>query len=67
MRMMCGQTLTDGIPNSLIKDRTGVEDIENHLGEIRLRWLEHLERMDETNLVKRVREERVPRFKRDES
>jgi len=27
-----------------------VEDIENHLGEITLRWLGHLERMDETNL-----------------
>jgi len=44
----------------LLRDRTGVEDIENHLGETRLRWLKHLERMDETNLVKRVREERVP-------
>jgi len=36
-----------------------VEDIENHLGKTRLRWLGHLKRMDETNLVKRVREERV--------
>jgi len=26
-----------------------VEDIENHLGETRLRWLGHLERMDETS------------------
>jgi len=31
----------------------------NHVGETRLRWLGHLERMDETNLVKR--EERIPR------
>jgi len=23
----------DGIPNGLLKDRTGVEEIENHLGE----------------------------------
>jgi len=37
-----------------------VEDIENHLRETRLRWLGNLERMDETNLVKRVGEERVP-------
>jgi len=35
-----------------------VEDIENHLGEIRLRWLGHLERIDEINLVERVREEK---------
>jgi len=37
MRMMCGKTLCDGIPNGLFRDRTGVEDIENHLGETRLR------------------------------
>jgi len=53
IRMMCGKTLRDGIPNGLLRDRTGVEDIENHLGETRLRWLGHLERMDETNLVKK--------------
>jgi len=40
-----------------------VRDIGNHLGETRLRWLVHLERMDETNVVKRVREERVPKHK----
>jgi len=44
----------------LLRDRTEVEDIENHLGEIKLRWLGHLERMGETNLVKRVMEENVP-------
>jgi len=38
---------------------TGVEDIENHLGETRLRWLGYDERMDETNLIVRVWEERV--------
>jgi len=59
IKLMCGKTLRDGIPNGLLKDRTGVEDIENHLEEGRLRWLGHLERMDKTNLVKRVREERV--------
>jgi len=58
---MCGKTLYDGIPNGLLRDRTGVENIENHLVEIKLRWLGHLERMDETNIVKRIREERVPR------
>jgi len=52
-------TLRYGTSNGLLKDRTGVEDIRNHLGETRLRWLGHLERMDATNLVKRVREERV--------
>jgi len=60
MRMMCGKMLCDGIPNGLLRDRAGVEEVENHLGETRLRWFGHLERMDETNLVKRVREEKVP-------
>jgi len=46
--------------NGLLRDRTGVEDVENHLGETRLKWLGLLERMKETNLVKSVREERVP-------
>jgi len=44
----------------LLRDITGAEDIGNHLGETRLRRLGHLERMDEINLVKRVRGERVP-------
>jgi len=38
MRIMCGKTFRDEIPNGL-RDRAGVEDIENHLGETRLRWL----------------------------
>jgi len=59
VRMMCGKTLLDGIPNGLLRDKTEVEDMENHLEETRQRWLGHLERMDEINLVKRVREEIV--------
>jgi len=59
IRMMCGKTLRDGIPNGLLRDRKEVEDIENHLGEARLRWLGHLEGMNETNVSKRVKE-RVP-------
>jgi len=48
IRMMCEKALRDGIPNGLLRDRTRVEDIENHVGETRLRWLGHLKRMDET-------------------
>jgi len=45
IRMMCGtgKTLCDGIPNGLLRDRTGMEDIRNHVGETRLRWLGQLE------------------------
>lgn len=60
IRMMCGKTLRDGISNVSLRERTGVEDIEYHLGESRLRWLGHLERMNDTNLIRKVREERVP-------
>jgi len=38
-----------------MRDRTGAEEIENHVGETRLRWLGHLERMNETNSIKRAR------------
>jgi len=37
MKMMCEKTLCDGIPNGLLRDRTGVKDIENHLVQTRLR------------------------------
>jgi len=47
-QMMCGKTLRDGIPNGLLRDKTGVEDIENHLGKTRLRWLRHLRKMNGT-------------------
>jgi len=38
-----------------------VEDIGNHLGETRLRWLGHLERMDETNLIKKSKKTKSSR------
>jgi len=37
MRMMCEKTLHDGISNGLLRDRTGVQDTGNYLGETRLR------------------------------
>jgi len=44
---------------ALQKDRTEVEDIDNHLRETRLRWLGHLERMDVTNLIKSKRRKKI--------
>jgi len=35
--VMCGGTLRDIIPNGLLGDGTDVENIENHLGETRLK------------------------------
>jgi len=47
---------------ALLRDRAGVEDIEIQLEEPDWDSLGsgHLERIDDTNLVKRVREGRVP-------
>jgi len=36
IRMMCGKTLRDGIPNGLLRDRKGVEDVRNHLDQIEM-------------------------------
>jgi len=59
IRMMCGKTLRDGIRMACweIEQEWKIQGI---IWESRLRWLGHLERMDEINLVKRVREKRVP-------
>jgi len=50
IRKLSGKMLRDGIPNGFLRKRTGVEDIGNHLGETRLRWFGHFERMNETKL-----------------
>jgi len=61
------RTLCGVVPNGLQGDRIGVEDTESSGGEGgRLTWLRPLERMDETNLVKRVRKEGVPEHYREE-
>jgi len=60
MRMMCGKTLRDAIPNGLLRDRIrsgryrepyGRYQTEMAWGPWKNRW---------TNLIKRVREERFP-------
>ena len=45
--MMCGKTLRDDISNGTIREMTGVEKIEKYLREQRLRWFEHMEKMDD--------------------
>jgi len=37
-----GETLRDGIPKGLLRNKTGVDDLENNLRETRLRWLWNL-------------------------
>ena len=45
--MICGKTLGDGISNVISRDMTGVENIDKFFKQQRLRWFEHVERMDD--------------------
>ena len=47
LRMICGKTLKDKMNNEKIREMTSVVRLEKFLREKRLRWLGHVERMDE--------------------
>ena len=47
LRMMCGKTLKNKMNNENIHEMTSVVRLEEFLREKRLRWLGHVERMDE--------------------
>ena len=47
LRMICGKTLKDKMNNEKIREMTGVVRLEEFLREKRLRWLGHVEKMDE--------------------
>ena len=47
LRMICGKTLKDKMNNEQIREMRGVVRLEEFLREERLRWLGHVERMDE--------------------
>ena len=55
IRMMCGKSLKDKVNNSVLREWTNVEDIDEHLRGHRLRWLGHTERMNAESLISRVR------------
>ncbi|XP_076810260.1 uncharacterized protein LOC143452992 [Clavelina lepadiformis] len=59
IRMMCGKTLRDVIANDMLRGWTCVEDIEEHLRGHHLRWLGHVERMNEESLTRRVQHKMV--------
>ena len=47
LQMICGKTLKDKMNNEKVRESTGVVRLEEFLREKRLRWLGHVERMDE--------------------
>jgi len=46
LHMIYGKTVRDKVRNEEIRERTGMESIEEYLREQRLRWLGLMERMD---------------------
>ena len=54
LRMICGATLKDIVESTVIALRVGVDDLEEHLRQKRLRWFGHIARRDEEVEIKKV-------------
>ena len=52
LRMICGVTLKDMVESTVIASRMGVDDLEEHLRQKRLRWFRHTARRDEEVEIK---------------
>ena len=52
--MICGVTLKDIVESTVIASRVGVNDLEEHLRQKRLRWFGHIVRRDEKVDIKKV-------------
>ena len=52
LRMICGATLKDMVESTVIASRVGVDDLEEHLRQLRLRWFGHIVRRDEEAEIK---------------
>ena len=46
LRMICEVTLKDMVKNTVVASRVGVDDLEEHLRQKRLRWFRHIVRRD---------------------
>ena len=49
---ICGVTLKDMVESTVIALRVGVDDLEEHLRQKRLRWFGHIARRDEEVEIK---------------
>ena len=52
--MICGVMLKDMVESIVIALRVGVDDLEKHLRQKRLRWFGHIVRKDEEVEIKSV-------------
>ena len=57
--MICGETLKDMVESTVIALRVGVDDLEEHLRQKRLRWFGHIARRDEEMELKKVFELKI--------
>ena len=58
-RMICRVTLKDMVESTVIASRVGVDDLEEHLRQKRLRWFGHIVRRDEEVMIKKVLELKI--------
>ena len=59
LRMICRVTLKDMVESTVIASRVGVDDLEEHLRQKRLRWFGHIARRDEEVEIKKVFELKI--------
>ena len=59
LRMICGVTLKDKVESTVIALRVGVDNLEEHLRQKRLRWFGHIVRRDEEVEIMRVLELKI--------
>ena len=57
--MICRVTLKDMVESTVIALRVGVDDLEEHLRQKRLRWFGHIARRDEEVEIKKVFELKI--------
>ena len=59
LRMICGVTLKDMVESTMTASRMGVDNLEEHLRQKRLRWFGHIARRDEKVEIKKVFELKI--------
>ena len=59
LRMICGVALKDMVESTVIALGVGVDDLEEHLRQKRLRWFGHTVRRDEEVEIKKVLELKI--------
>ena len=59
LRMICEVTLKDMVESTVIAPRVGVNDLEEHLRQKRLRWFGHIVRRDEEMEIKKAFELKI--------